>query len=108
VTSCHVATAHGGTGTTTNPHRWARAGMAFLPNNLSHALGHGFSGGVLLVFLVLDLISLIWVPLGSSYITLLLGFFLVAGMDLLLIDPFLVLVLFLDLLYSLNSDEEKS
>jgi hypothetical protein len=66
--------------------------------------------GAIGVSCVLDLISLIWVPLRSSYITPLLGFFLVAGVDLLLIDPFLVLVLFLflDLLCSLNSSEEKA
>jgi hypothetical protein len=78
---------------------------------------------VYLVFLVLDLVSLICVSLGSSvrwsnsgkrltesykYIILLLGFFQVAGVDLLLIDPFLVLVLFVDLLCSLNSGEQKS
>jgi hypothetical protein len=33
--------------------------MAFLANNLRHVLSHGFGSGVLLVFLVLDLISLV-------------------------------------------------
>jgi hypothetical protein len=51
VTSLCAAATHGGM-RTANPRRWAQAGMVFLPNNLSQALGHGFSGGVLLVFLV--------------------------------------------------------